>query len=67
MRWNFENANDWQILLHYESVAEWIKDSETAKSLSDAGVISSGKHLEMPNSWVEQFFLNNQGSEISLK
>lgn len=62
MSWNFANEADWLAFLSPEWTDEWLRRSDTVEQLANAAIVSSGKHLEMPNTWVERMFLSNDGN-----
>lgn len=61
MNWNFKNENDWLSFLNQKWTEEWMENENTMDMLTNADIISSAKHLEMPNTWVERMFLSNEG------
>lgn len=61
MNWNFENENYWLSFMNKKWTDEWKECNDTVKLLTSADIISSSKHLEMPNTWVDRIFLSNEG------
>lgn len=64
MKWDLSDLSKWQCLLDTKPMEDWLKKTDSQKSMSDAGVIHSGTELDMPNSWCERLFLSNIGEHI---
>lgn len=61
MKWDFRSNEHWQVLLNDEAIDSFVKRSDTPDQLKAANIISTGKYLDMPNSWVNRLFISNAG------
>lgn len=64
MKWDLFDSANWQCLLDSKIMEEWLKQTNTKQTMTDAGVIHSGTQLDMPNSWCERLFLGNIGEHM---
>lgn len=65
MRWNFQDTDDWAILVNDETVINFIKRSGTPDELRSANINFCAKYLDMPVSWVNPYSISNAGERIS--
>lgn len=61
IKWDFENAKNWQTLLNDDSVVDFVKRSETPDELKCANISFCARYLDMPISWCKQFNVSNAG------
>lgn len=61
MRWNFQDTDDWAILVNDETVINFVKRSETPNELRTAHINLCAKYLDMPVSWVNPYSISNAG------
>lgn len=61
MRWNFQDTDDWAILVNDETVINFVKRSETPEELRSANINFCAKYLDMPVSWVNSYSISNAG------
>lgn len=66
MRWNFQDTDDWAILVNDETVINFVKRSETPDELRNANINFCAKYLDMPISWVNLYSISNVGEHLSL-
>lgn len=64
MNWNFQDDENWIILVNDETVINFVKRSETPDELKSANINFCAKYLDMPNSWVNPYSVTNAGNVV---